>query len=163
MNRLLSKLLILTILLPAVTTTAASSDTIKGEHDVKPLRPCPSSPNCVSSQATDPQQLMEPIPFAGAQEAAQARLRAIVQAMPRAEIILDRQGYLAVSFRSRIFSFVDEAEFSFDADRSLIHFRSGARTGFYDFGVNRSRMEWIAAAFKDQELVRTKSEPSCPP
>ena len=34
-------------------------------------------------------------------------------------------------------------------DNGLIHFRSGARTGYYDFGVNRSRLEGIAAAFKD--------------
>jgi uncharacterized protein (DUF1499 family) len=90
---------------------------------------------------------MAPIPFTGALEAAQARLREIIRAMPRAEITLDQPGYLAVSFRSRVFGFLDEAEFVVDGDGGVIHFRSGAHTGYYDFGVNRSRMKGIAAAF----------------
>ena len=114
---------------------------------MKRLRPCPSSPNCVSSQAVDPRHLMAPIPFAGAPEEAQARLRTIIRAMPRAEITRDEPGYLAVSFRSRVFGFLDKAEFVLDGNSRLIHFRSGARTGYYDFGVNRSRMERITAAF----------------
>ena len=114
---------------------------------MKRLRPCPSSPNCVSSQATDPRHRMAPIPFAGAPEDARERLRTIIRAMPRAEITLDVPGYLAVSFRSRVFGFLDEAEFVVDGAGGLIHFRSGARTGYYDFGVNRSRMESITAAF----------------
>ncbi len=114
---------------------------------MKQLRPCPSSPNCVSSQAADPGHRMVPIPFTGAQEDAQSRLRTIIRALPRAEITRDEPGYLAVSFRSRVFGFLDEAEFVVDGDSRLIHFRSGARTGYYDFGVNRSRMEGIAEAF----------------
>ena len=114
---------------------------------MKHVRSCPSSPNCVSSQATDPRHRMAPIPFAGAPETARARLRTIIQAMPHAEITRDEPGYLTVSFRSRVFGFLDEAEFVVDSAGGLIHFRSGARTGYYDFGVNRSRMERITAAF----------------
>ena len=114
---------------------------------MKRLRPCPSSPNCVSSQAVDQRHQMAPIPYAGVPEDAQVRLRTIIRAMPRAEITRDESGYLVVSFRSRVFGFLDEAEFVVDGDSRLIHFRSGARTGYYDFGVNRSRMERITAAF----------------
>lgn len=121
---------------------------------MKQLRPCPSSPNCVSSQAADPRCRMAPIPFAGTSEAAQVRLRQILKALPRTEITLDQPGYLAVTFRSRVFGFPDEAEFAFDGTRRLIHFRSGARTGYYDFGVNRSRMERIAKAFAAAEPTR---------
>lgn len=144
----------ITILLLAIAMGAAGAGTIEGDQALKQMRPCPSSPNCVSSQAADPRHRMAPIPFAGAQEAAQARLRTIIQAMPRAEITLDEPGYFAVSFRSRVFGFLDEAEFVVDGDRGLIHFRSGARTGYYDFGVNRSRMEGIAAAFTTAERRR---------
>jgi uncharacterized protein (DUF1499 family) len=92
---------------------------------------------------------MSPISFPGPVEQAQERLRRILGEMPRASITADRPGYLAVSFRSRVFGFVDDAEFALDADRKEIHFRSAARTGYYDFGVNRSRMESIARAFND--------------
>jgi uncharacterized protein (DUF1499 family) len=113
------------------------------------LTPCPRSPNCVSTRSRDPRRALPPIPFAGSVEAAQERLREIVRRMPRAEVSEDRPGYLAVSFRSRVFSFVDDAEFVLDGERREVHFRSGARIGFYDFGVNRSRMERISRAFRD--------------
>jgi uncharacterized protein (DUF1499 family) len=90
---------------------------------------------------------MEPIPYAGSRDQAQAKLRTILQIMPRSQIMKDEPGYLDVYFRSRIFGFVDELEFLFDERNGLIHFRSGAHTGYYDFGVNRSRMRLIAEAF----------------
>ena len=120
----------------------------EGDHTMKTLRPCPASPNCVSSEARDARHRLEPYPFAGPRDAAQGRLRMIIEAMTRFAITKEEPGYLAASFRSRIFGFVDEAEFMFDETDGLVHFRSGARTGYYDFGVNRSRMRGIAEAFK---------------
>jgi uncharacterized protein (DUF1499 family) len=151
MKKSLAILVMIAILHPALAMSSAGADTVEGEKAMKTLRPCPSSPNCVSSQAADPRRRMAPIPFAGRAEAARKRLRAIITALPRAEITRDEPGYLAAAFRSRIFGFVDEAEFVFDEGKSLIHFRSGARTGSYDFGVNRSRMERITEAFRGDE------------
>jgi len=111
------------------------------------LAPCPSRPNCVSTQAWDARHRMSPILFRGPAAEAQERLRRIVQGMARAAVTADRPGYLAVSFRSRVFGFVDDAEFVVDGEKGEIHFRSAARTGYYDFGVNRSRMESIARQF----------------
>jgi uncharacterized protein (DUF1499 family) len=119
-----------------------------GQHE-KMLKPCPSSPNCVSSQTNAMKHRMEPIPFAGPIELAQARLREVIQAIPRSKITEEEPGYLAVSFRSRIFGFIDEAEFSLHENTSLVHFRSGACSGYYDFGVNRSRMLRIAESFRE--------------
>jgi len=115
---------------------------------MKTVRPCPASPNCVSSQARDARHSMEPFPFSGSRDAAHGRLRTIIETMPRSAITKEEVGYLAASFRSRIFGFVDEAEFIFDEKDGLVHFRSGARTGYYDFGVNRYRMRGIVEAFK---------------
>ncbi len=91
---------------------------------------------------------MPPVQFVGELPRAQARLEAIINTLARAKIVQRDRGYLRVEFRSLIFRFVDEAEFSFDESARLIHFRSGARTGYSDFGVNRARMEKIAAAFQ---------------
>jgi len=71
-----------------------------------------------------------------------------VRSLPRSTIVRSEPGYFSAEFRSLIFRFVDEAEFSFDESAKLIHFRCGARTGYSDFGVNRSRLETIAAKFK---------------
>jgi len=51
--------------------------------------------------------------------------------------------YIHVEFRSSFFEFVDDVEFLFDDTAKLIHFRSASRVGYYDFNVNRSRMEDI--------------------
>lgn len=110
---------------------------------MKILAECSPRPNCVSSLATDETHRVPPIRFTGPVEAAQERLRRIVKLMPRSVIIKDEPGYLAVIFRSKVFGFVDEAEFSFDEKGGAINFRSGARSGYFDFGVNRSRLEEI--------------------
>ena len=113
------------------------------------LAPCPSRPNCISTEARDPGHRMSPIAFRGSVEEAREKLRRILGEMPRSSITADRPGYLAASFRSRVFGFVDDAEFVLDPEKKEIHFRSAARTGYYDFGVNRSRMESIAQAFNE--------------
>ena len=114
------------------------------------LPPCPSRPNCVSTQAGDRRHRMSPILFRCPVEEAQERLRRIVRGMARAAVTADRPGYLAASFRSRIFGFMDDAEFVLDGEKGEIHFRSAARTGYYDFGVNRSRMESITRRFQEE-------------
>jgi uncharacterized protein (DUF1499 family) len=51
--------------------------------------------------------------------------------------------YLHYEFTSLLLRFVDDVEFLFDDETRTIHFRSASRTGYGDFGVNRSRMEDI--------------------
>ena len=116
-------------------------------QNMKTLRSCPSSPNCVSSQADDKEHRMEPMSYTGSMKDAQEKLKKVITDMPRSQIMIDEPGYMNIYFRSRIFGFVDEVEFSFDEQTSRINFRSAAHSGYYDFGVNRSRMHSIAAAF----------------
>lgn len=111
------------------------------------LAPCPASPNCVSTRDTDAQHGMEPIPFDGDVQEAQARLRAIVSALPRATLVAESPGYLHAAFRSALWGFVDDVEFQLDAEAQVIHFRSASRLGYSDVGVNRARMEQIRDAY----------------
>ena len=55
--------------------------------------------------------------------------------------------YIHVEFRSAFFEFVDDVEFLIDDGAKLVHFRSAARMGSYDFNVNRNRMEDIRKRF----------------
>lgn len=112
------------------------------------LAPCPDAPRCVSTMTQRPEQRMAPIRYQGSAQAAQERLRDIIKDLPRATIKIDIPGYLSVEVRSRFMGFIDDVEFLFDSEYPLIHFRSGARVGYYDFGVNRSRMESITRAFQ---------------
>lgn len=108
------------------------------------LTPCPDKPNCVSTEASGKAQ-MAPIPFSGTVAEAQDALRRAIAAQPRSMITRDEPGFVAAEFRSRVFGFVDAAEFVIDADARVIRYRSGARSGHYDFGVNRERMDALRA------------------
>jgi len=114
------------------------------------LAPCPSSPNCVSTQASDAEQRMEPVAFAGDGDDALSRLRTIIDGMPGGKVITCRSGYLQVEFTSRLFRFVDDVEFLVDDEKHIIHFRSASRVGYSDLGANRRRMTRIRDEFAQQ-------------
>jgi uncharacterized protein (DUF1499 family) len=120
------------------------------------LAACPSSPNCVSTQAEDDIHKMEPLTYAGSAEEAQARILAILQSMDRVTIVRNEPGYIHAEARSRLFRFVDDVEFALDPAANLIHFRSAARLGYGDGGVNRNRMQSIADAFTEQRTSDIK-------
>lgn len=105
------------------------------------LLPCPTSPNCVSTMATEESQAMAPYRFQKPLYEAKARLIQIFSGFPRTELVKEEEAYLHFEARSFLFQFVDDVEFQFDEDTHTIHFRSAARSGHYDFGVNRKRLE----------------------
>lgn len=111
------------------------------------VRPCPDTPNCVSSLSPAGTHRMDPIPYHGSMEDAKRRLLGIVRALPSVSVVEDRGNYIKLEFRSAIFSFVDDVEFEFDDAKKVIDFRSASRVGYYDFGVNRRRMETIIRKF----------------
>ena len=74
---------------------------------------------------------------------AQQRVREVLAAQPRVELIHDEPGYLHAVFRSPTMGFPDDVEFLFDEAAGLIHFRSASRLGRGDLGVNRARIEEI--------------------
>ncbi len=112
----------------------------------EPLLPaCPSSPNCVSSLATD-SHFMEPFRYAGDGTAALARLREILAKRADTRIVAADAGWLQVEFRTFL-GFVDDGLFVLDSSPGVIQVRSAARVGYWDLGKNRRRLEDIRRAF----------------
>ncbi len=114
------------------------------------LAPCPDSPNCVSSQASDGKHRIDPLRYEGTEEKAKERLLAILKGIGRSNIVLDDKHYLHAEFTSTLFRFVDDGEFLFNDKEKTIQIRSAARSGYYDFGVNRRRMEVIRSGLVSQ-------------
>jgi uncharacterized protein (DUF1499 family) len=112
------------------------------------LAPCPSSPNCVSSQGSDTAHAIDPLWFTGPVAGAHAALRTIILSMKRSQIITDTGSYIHAEFTSAIFRFVDDVEFWFDENAKVVHVRSASRIGHSDLGVNRERVEEIRARWK---------------
>jgi uncharacterized protein (DUF1499 family) len=142
------KFLILPFLMIAlVTLTGCQTDSVKvGLKDGK-LRPCGDTPNCVCTQDLAAGHRIEPIRYAVTQDEAWERLIMVIRQMTQSTIVKADPNYIHVEFRSALFEFVDDAEFLFDDAAKLIHFRSAARKGYYDFGVNRKRMEEMRKRF----------------
>ena len=113
------------------------------------LADCPATANCVCTQCHDPEHKMEPLHFSGSQEEAMDRLKGVIAALPRSQIVSADARYIHAEFTSRLFRFVDDVEFLIEPDAKIIHFRSASRVGRSDLGVNRQRMEEIRQKFNE--------------
>ena len=112
------------------------------------LAPCPASPNCVSTCDQDETHGIEPIPFATSAADARERILHIVRSMERTRIFSAEPTYIHAEFRTKGMGYVDDIEFYLDEGANLIHFRSASRLPYWDWGVNRERMEAIRRAFQ---------------
>lgn len=121
--------------------------------DVEPmtnrLSRCPESPNCVSSASQDGRHRVEPLRYEGPPAEGHSRLKHIVLALPRTRLVEERADYLRFEFRSLIFGFVDDVEFYWEEQPGTIQVRSASRTGYWDLGTNRRRIEQIRKAFDE--------------
>lgn len=111
---------------------------------------CPDSPNCVSSLSNNKKHFIEPFKYTGSFEDARQKLINILENTRRARRVTIERDHIQVEFRSLIFRFVDDVEFYFPADESIIHVKSASRSGYYDFGANRRRVEHLRAAFQNR-------------
>jgi uncharacterized protein (DUF1499 family) len=116
-----------------------------------PLKTCPKSPNCVSSQAADPEHAIAPLSYSASRAEAMARLKKVLASLKRIEIVNERDDYIHAEAKSLIFRFVDDIEFYFPAAQKVIHVRSASRVGKSDLGVNRKRVEEIRKLFNEMK------------
>ena len=107
------------------------------------LRPCPSSPNCVSTQAQDEGHAIAPFRYRKSRAEAKEVFQEVIRSLPRIKFVEEDESYLHYEFTSLLLRFVDDVEFLFDDETKTIHFRSASRTGYGDLGVNRMRMEQV--------------------
>lgn len=113
------------------------------------LSSCPNSPNCVVSQNGDEEHTVDPIAYKGDLAKAKENLLKVLSVVPRTQVIENTDNYIHTESTSRIFKFVDDAEFYFPENENVIQIRSASRVGESDLGVNRRRIEQIRLAFKD--------------
>jgi len=117
------------------------------------LRACPSKPNCVCSEDTDPGHAIEPLAFEGDAKEAFRALLALVSSDPLGEVRETTGTYAHAVYRTRILRFKDDVEFRLDPDTRLIHVRSASRVGYSDLGANRKRIESIRARWNASRAV----------
>lgn len=106
------------------------------------LQPCPNSPNCVCSDASDSHGI-EPIATNGDPQTTWRHLQDYLNAQPDFKITTAQPDYLKVEAKTRLLRFVDDVEFELRAEAGIIAVRSASRVGYSDLGANRRRIEKI--------------------
>jgi uncharacterized protein (DUF1499 family) len=153
MKKHVSILLLSSVLLAGCSGTSPTLGISDGQ-----LKPCPESPNCVSSQATDKQHTIAPIVFNGTVKQAQTQLLTVINTWDRSKVIVVKEDYIRVEFTSAIMRFIDDVEFYFptlsmakdNTEKTVIQVRSASRIGESDLGVNRERIEKITEQLTDK-------------
>jgi uncharacterized protein (DUF1499 family) len=117
------------------------------------LKPCPNKPNCVSSLADDEHAIA---PFEikdGTTLNPQQVANLIEQLDTHVSVIFDEHRVHA-EITSRVFGFVDDLDLLLQPEQNLIHVRSASRTGHYDFGVNRRRVEKLRSLLQEAGIIQ---------
>jgi uncharacterized protein (DUF1499 family) len=118
------------------------------------LAPCPSSPNCVSSEATDAAHHVAPFALAVSAPDGWQAARVAIAALPRTRIVTATSDYLHAECSSAVFGFVDDLEVHLRPAQGVIAVRSASRIGYGDLGVNRRRVERIRSVLAQSGIVR---------
>lgn len=101
------------------------------------LAPCRDKPNCVCTDHENG-HYMKPFPLSG--DSIDVFSQAY-QVLEGCQLVESRDNYQRLECRTSFFGFIDDVELFHDTDHDLLRFRSAARLGYSDLGVNRKRME----------------------
>ncbi len=124
-----------------------------GVTDNGKLAPCPDSPNCVSSDATDSSHRIEALMLGSDPKAAWRALLAYLEHDSGYLIKVQEADYVRAEARTRFLRFVDDVEFHLRPEEGRIAMRSASRVGRWDFGTNRRRLEALRQALKDARVI----------
>jgi uncharacterized protein (DUF1499 family) len=97
----------------------------------------------VASDAGDTEHKVDPLPLHGSPAQSLQEIKRVVLSMPRTALVEERPDYMAFTFESLIFRFVDDVEFYAPEQTKYVNVRSASRLGHSDLGVNRQRVENI--------------------
>lgn len=112
------------------------------------LSPCPDRPNCVCSRSDALRRNhVTPIRVSGDPGAFFGRFKRVLARQSRTEIVSETDDYVHAACRT-LLGFVDDLEARLSLPEGVIHVRSASRVGYYDFGVNRARVETLRRALR---------------
>ncbi|MBT8372661.1 MAG: DUF1499 domain-containing protein [Deltaproteobacteria bacterium] len=118
------------------------------------LSGCSGPPNCVSSESEDPRHSVDPMQLLGDSNNEWLAIQDVVDRLPRSRIVKATDRYLHVTLKSKVLGFIDDLELMLDPQTEMISIRSAARSGYFDLGVNRRRVEKLRKQLQAAELIR---------
>jgi len=104
------------------------------------LSKCSTKPNCVCSEYTDDiDHYIAPINNHRSIGLNNISIASATIQEIGGTINRETDGYIAATFKSPIFGFVDDLEIRNDQIHGILHIRSASRVGYSDGGINRKR------------------------
>lgn len=116
------------------------------------LLPCPDAPHCVSSTAADEGQRVEPLRLSTPGTEGWKTVLAAVAATERTTVVVQQDRYARAEVVSPWGVYTDDLELLWDGG-ARIDVRSSSRIGYYDFKVNRKRVEGLRRRLQDDGVV----------
>ncbi|WP_295870986.1 DUF1499 domain-containing protein [uncultured Zhongshania sp.] len=107
---------------------------------------CPAAPHCVSSTENNSEKYIAPISVKSQDD--WQRLQNLLLAMPRTELISRDTHYLHAVTSTAIMRYKDDVELLYTPSKNTVDVRSSSRIGYYDFEVNRERIETLRSEFQ---------------
>ncbi len=115
---------------------------------------CSDKPNCVCSEYPDhSSHFIKPIklPIGIETEEQFSAYAHDLVTQAGGEVTLQDDSYLAATFTSSFFGFVDDLELRLDLENRVVHIRSASRAGHSDLGVNAKRVERVRTLARSQK------------
>ena len=115
------------------------------------LAPCPETLNCVCSEyLKDQAHYIKAIDLS-----IKSHFNDLSQVVPiiidmGGEVVVQDQHYLAATFKSRVFGFIDDFELRLDFENKRLQLRSASRVGRSDLGANKSRTDRFKKEFQSR-------------
>ncbi|WP_319584924.1 DUF1499 domain-containing protein [uncultured Pseudodesulfovibrio sp.] len=128
--------------LPACSTKVPDLGMTEGQFAI-----CPTDVDCVSSQAADAKHKIAPIKAAGDPNKVMVDLGKAVESVFGGKVLLSEGNYLRAEFKSTVLRTIDDAEFYYDQQASLIQVHALSRGEFLDFSSTRDRIEEVRMFF----------------
>ncbi len=151
------------LLIPYTLTAGQITTNSMNKDDKTPglihgqLQKCPDSPNCINTEYPDDStHYLPPVVISDSmQDNVIITVKQVIKTMGGVitqESTIDGNPYLAATFTSSIFRFVDDFEVRIEPSSGRVHIRSASRTGYSDFGVNKRRVRDFIEQLKEREI-----------
>ncbi|HEY7866737.1 MAG TPA: DUF1499 domain-containing protein [Psychromonas sp.] len=150
----IAALALLTVCLILSLSACSETNPPQSSRVIERIDPCPTSPNCVSSDASDKKHFILPFQLTTSAEQAWPIVQEVILQLPRSSIVRQTDSFLQVECRSAVFGFVDDLKLQLRANKGIIAVYSASRLGYSDFGVNRDRIEALRAALIKRGVIK---------
>ncbi|MFP4316174.1 MAG: DUF1499 domain-containing protein [Desulfovibrionales bacterium] len=125
------------------------------EHPVrKPFPRCLGRPNCVSSTMWDRSHRVEPFHLTGDPEQSWKAVVKEVSELDRTVVVAETSVRLHAECRSRFLGMIDDLALELFPDLCRVEICSAARKGWWDFGINRRRVECLRKRLARRGVVQ---------